>query len=88
MPIATHSPLLAPLSNLYSLLKSLDLSSPIGDLSIEWSQNDVPTFGQRCRRVILEVFYELITEVHQSISTQAKEVTEIFRTLFHQLLSA
>ena len=71
-----------------SLLKSLDLSSPIGDLSIEWSQNDVPTFGQRCRRVILEVFYDLIAQVHHDITTGAKKLTEIFTTLFQQLLSA
>ena len=34
-----------------SLLKSMELSSPIGDLSMEWTQDVVPTFGQRCRRV-------------------------------------
>jgi hypothetical protein len=33
-----------------SLLQSLDLSSPIYDLSMPWQENVIPTFGQRCRR--------------------------------------
>ena len=69
-----------------SLLKSMDLSSPIGDLSMEWEDNEIPTFGQRCRRVILEVFYDIITQVHQWITTQTRTVPEIFQTLFHRLL--
>ena len=69
-----------------SLLKSMDLSSPIGDLSMEWQDNEIPTFGQRCRRVILEVFYDIITQVHQWITTQTRTVPEIFQTLFHRLL--
>ena len=69
-----------------SLLQSMNLSSPIGDLSIQWSENEVPTFGQRCRRVILEVFWDLILEIHRLIATEKKEVTAIFKTLFHRLL--
>ena len=69
-----------------SLLKSMDLSSPIGDLSMEWQDNEIPTFGQRCRRVILEVFYDIITQVHQWITTQTRTVPQIFQTLFHRLL--
>jgi len=69
-----------------SLLKSMDLSSPIGDLSMEWENNEIPTFGQRCRRVILEVFYDIITQVHQWITTQIRTVPEIFQTLFYRLL--
>jgi hypothetical protein len=42
-----------------SLLQSLDLSSPIYDLSMQWPLDVIPTFGQRCRRIILEVFYTL-----------------------------
>jgi Archaeal putative transposase ISC1217 len=36
-----------------SLLKSLDLSQPIGDLPMAEFQNVSPTFGQRCRRILL-----------------------------------
>jgi len=69
-----------------SLLKSMDLSSPIGDLSMESQDNEIPTFGQRCRRVILEVFYDIITQVQQWITTQIRTVPEIFQTLFYRLL--
>jgi hypothetical protein len=71
-----------------SLLKSIELSSPIGNLSIQWSQDDSPTFGQRCRRVILEVFSDLIGQIHHWIATQKNDVTDIFKTLFHHLLFA
>ena len=64
-----------------SLLKSIQLSSPIGELSIRWSENDMPTFGQRCRRVILEVFYDLMVEIHQLITTEKKKVTEILNAI-------
>jgi hypothetical protein len=66
----------------------MDLSSPIGELLIEGLEYDRPTFGQRCRRIILEVFYDLIVEIHRLITTQKEKVTEIFKTLFHRLLYA
>ena len=69
-----------------SLLKSIDLSSPIGDLSMQRAVHEVPTFGQRCRRVILEVFYDIIEQVHQWITTQKHTVPEVFQTLFRRLL--
>jgi len=69
-----------------SLLKSIDLSSPIGELPMNWSDDVVPTFGQRCRRIVLEVFHDLIQKIHHWIETGAKSVTEIFETLFHKLL--
>ena len=69
-----------------SLLKSIDLSAPIGDLSMESDIHKVPTFGQRCRRVVLEVFYDIIDQVHQWITTQARTLPEIFQTLFRRLL--
>jgi hypothetical protein len=28
------------------------------------AERDQPTFGQRCRRIVLEVFYELIHKIH------------------------
>ena len=71
---------------LNSLLKSIDLSSPIGDLSMNWPDDVQPTFGQRCRRVVLEVFHDLIQKIHHWIETETKTVTEIFETLFHKLL--
>ena len=52
---------------------------------MQWSANNIPTFSQRCRRVILEVFSDLMDEVHQLIATEKKEVTEIFVYRFLQL---
>ena len=69
-----------------SLLKSIELSSPIGDLSIQWSKDHVPTFGQRCRRVLLEVFNDLVVEIHRLVSSEKQKVTQIFATLFYRLL--
>jgi hypothetical protein len=71
-----------------SLLKSVDMSSPIGDLSMEWNNDVLPTFGQRCRRILLEVFYELIQTIHRWITEKTKTIPEIFETLFHKLLYA
>ena len=71
-----------------SLLKSIDLSSPIGDLPMDWSENVHPTFGQRCRRIIFEVFHDLIKTIHHWVETESKTITEIFETLFKRLLYA
>jgi SRSO17 transposase len=71
-----------------SLLKSIDLSSPIGDLPMNWSEDVQPTFGQRCRRIVFEVFHDLIKTIHHWIQTESKTVTEIFSTLFRRLLHA
>jgi hypothetical protein len=38
-----------------SLLKSLDLSQPIGDLPMTEFQDVLPAFGQRCHRILFEV---------------------------------
>ena len=69
-----------------SLLKSLDLSSPISDLSMQWPKDVIPTFGQRCRRIVLEVFYDLIVNIHQWMKQKNKTVSEIFHTLFRKLI--
>lgn len=69
-----------------SLLQSLDLSSPIGEVSMEWQKDVKPTFGQRCRRIILEVFYDLMAKIHQLMEPKNKTVSEIFQTLFRRLL--
>lgn len=71
-----------------SILKSIDLSSPIGDLPMNWPEDVQPTFGQRCRRIVLEVFHDLIQKVHYWIETESKTVTDIFETLFRRLLYA
>jgi hypothetical protein len=71
-----------------SLLKSIDLSSPIGELPMDWPEDDQPTFGQRCRRIVFEVFHDLIQTIHHWVETEAKSVTEIFSTLFRRLLYA
>ena len=81
-----------------SLLKSIDLSSPIGDLPMDSSKDvlffrysaerDQPTFGQRCRRIVFEVFHDLVHKIYEWVDTKSKTVTEIFETLFHKLLYA
>jgi hypothetical protein len=71
-----------------SLLKSIDLSSPIGDLPMDSYKDVQPTFGQRCRRIVFEVFHEMIKKIHQWVDTKSKTVTEIFQTLFQRLLYA
>jgi hypothetical protein len=69
-----------------SLLKSIDLSSPIGNLPMDWPEDVQPTFGQRCRRVIFEVFHDLIKTIHQWVESESKTVTEIFQSLFKRLI--
>jgi hypothetical protein len=69
-----------------SLLKSLDLSQPIGDLPMTEFQDVLPTFGQRCRRILLEVFYELIQTIHRWLQNAGMTPTKIFETLFKRLL--
>jgi SRSO17 transposase len=71
-----------------SLLKSIELSSPIGELPMDWPKDVQPTFGHRCRRIVLEVFHDLIQAIHHWIETGAKTVTEIFEALFRRLLYA
>jgi Transposase DDE domain len=71
-----------------SLLKSIDLSSPIGDLPMDSYKDVQSTFGQRCRRIVFEVFHEMIQKIHQWVDTKSKTVTEIFQTLFQRLLYA
>jgi len=73
---------------LNSLLKSIDLSSPIGELPMDGYKDVQSTFGQRCRRIVFEVFHEMIQKIHQWIDTKSKTVTEIFQTLFQRLLYA
>jgi SRSO17 transposase len=69
-----------------SLLKSLDLSQPIGELPMTEFQNVSPTFGQRCRRILLEVFYELIQTIHLWLEEKQITPSQIFETLFKRLL--
>ena len=69
-----------------SLLKSLDLNQPIGDLPMTEFQDVSPTFGQRCRRILLEVFYELIQTIHRWLEERQMTPTQIFETLFKRLL--
>jgi hypothetical protein len=71
-----------------SLLQSMDMAAPIGDLSMKGVTEGgvTPTFGQRCRRIVLEVFYDLIQTIHQWIIQQTTTVPEIFETLFRRLL--
>jgi hypothetical protein len=49
-------------------------------------QNVSPTFGQRCRRILLEVFYELIQTIHLWLEEKQITPSQIFETLFKRLL--
>ncbi len=69
-----------------SLLQSLDLSDPISDVSMQWPKDVKPTFGQRCRRIILEVFYNLIDNIQQLLKQKNNTVSEVFQTLFRRLI--
>ena len=71
-----------------SLLKSIELSSPIGELPMDWPKDVQPTFGHRCRRIVLEVFHDLIQKIHHWVETKTKTVTEIFESIFKRLLYA
>jgi len=71
-----------------SLLKSIELSAPIGELPMDWPEDVQPTFGHRCRRIILEVFHDLTQTIHHWIEAKAKTVKEIFGSLFKRLLYA
>jgi hypothetical protein len=64
-----------------SLLKSLDLNQPIGDLPMTEFQDVSPTFGQRCRRILLEVFYELIQTIHRWLEERQMTLTVMSQTL-------
>jgi Transposase DDE domain len=69
-----------------SLLKSLDLNQPIGDLPMTEFQDVSPTFGQRCRRILLEVFYDLIQTIAQWLKENQMTPSQIFEILFNRLL--
>lgn len=69
-----------------SLLKSVDMSAPIGAVSMEWSTDVYATFGQRCRRILLEVFSDVVETI--GLWSKTKTVSEIFETLFRRLLYA
>ena len=66
----------------------IELSSPIGELPMDWPKDVKPTFGHRCRRIVLEVFHDLIQTIHHWLQTETKTVTDIFQTLFRRLLYA
>jgi hypothetical protein len=71
-----------------SLLKSLDLSQPIGDLPMTEFQDVSPTFGQRCRRILFEVFHDLIQTMARWLEERQMTPGEIFETLFKRMLYA
>ena len=69
-----------------SLLKSLDLNQPLGDLPMTEFQDVSPTFGQRCRRILLEVFYDLIQTIAQWLKENQMTPSQVFEILFNRLL--
>jgi hypothetical protein len=71
-----------------SLLKSLDLSQPIGDPPMTEFQDVLPTFGQRCRRILFEVFHDLIQTMARWLEERQMTPGEIFETLFKRILYA
>jgi hypothetical protein len=81
--VRRHLPLVCVVN---SLLKALDLSQPIGELSMTECQDVSPTVGQRCRRILLEVCSELIRTIHRWVEESPITPTQVFETLFKQLL--
>ena len=69
-----------------SLLKSLDLSQPIGDRPMTEFTDVMPTFGQRCRRILLEVFHDLIQTIAQWLKENQMTPSQVFEILFNRLL--
>jgi hypothetical protein len=69
-----------------SLLKSLDLSQPMGDLPMTEFQDVSPTFGQRCHRILFEVFPDLIQTMARWLEERQMTPGEIFEMLFKRLL--
>jgi hypothetical protein len=69
-----------------SLLKSLELSQPIGDLPMTEFQNVSPTFGQRCRRILLEVFHDLSQTIARWLKENQMTPSQVFEILFNRLL--
>ena len=69
-----------------SLLKSLDLNQPLGDLPMTEFQDVSPTFGQRCRRILLELFYDLIQTIARWLKENQMTPSQVFEILFNRLL--
>ena len=71
-----------------SLLNDLDLTKPIGELPMEWPKDVQPTFGQRARRILLEVFYDLIKTIAQGLQDKHLSETQVFKDLFRRIIYA
>ncbi len=69
-----------------SLLQSLDMSEPVAGLSMEGRREDTQwTFGQRCLRVVLEAFENLIHRVIYWFQHCQMTPNKIFEKLFTKL---
>jgi hypothetical protein len=49
-------------------------------------QNVPPTFGQRCRRILLEVFQDLIQTIARWLKENQMTPSQVFEILLNRLL--
>ena len=72
-----------------SLLKSLQMEESVLGLSMEGRREDARwTFGQRCLRIVLETFENLIHRIIQWFSEEQLAPHEIFQKLFMKTCEA
>ena len=72
-----------------SLLQSVDMEQPIAGLSMEGRrENSQWTFGQRCLRIILEVFENMIQKIITWFSEEKLSPNEILEKLFTKMCKA
>ena len=72
-----------------SLLQSLKMDKPVAGLSMEGRREDSQwTFGQRCLRIVLEVFENLIHRIIKWFSEEELAPHEIFQKLFMKICKA
>jgi hypothetical protein len=72
-----------------SVLKSMEMGQSIGDLPMNRFVEDVkPTFGHRCRRIMLELFHDLIKTIEHWLREKHMRPSAIFEILFKRLLYA
>lgn len=72
-----------------SLLQSLDMEQPVAGLSMEGRrENNQWTFGQRCLRILLEVFENMIQKIITWFSEEKLSPNEIFEKLVKKMCKA
>lgn len=72
-----------------SLLQSMNMEQPIAGLSMQGRrENSQWTFGQRCLRIILEVFESMINKIKAWFEKEKLTSRQIFERLFKKMCQA